>query len=52
MANDELKKLRQEFTKEGIKEAQMAKNQGTVTNLFKCGKCGERKTTYNQVRFI
>ncbi|XP_020893810.1 transcription elongation factor A protein 1 [Exaiptasia diaphana] len=50
MACDELKKLRQEFTKEGIKEAQMAKNAGTETSLFKCGKCGQRKTTYNQLQ--
>ncbi|KAK3736289.1 hypothetical protein QZH41_020753, partial [Actinostola sp. cb2023] len=50
MATDELKMMRQEFTKEGIKEAQLAKNLGTSTSLFKCGKCGLRKTTYNQLQ--
>ena len=50
MASDEMKKLRQQMTKEGIREAQVAKNEGTSTSLFKCGKCGKRKTTYNQVR--
>ncbi|EDO32793.1 predicted protein [Nematostella vectensis] len=50
MASDEMKKLRQEFTKEGIREAQMAKNAGTKTNLFKCGRCGKRETTYNQLQ--
>ena len=48
MASDEMKKLRQQITKEGIREAQVAKNEGTATSLFKCGKCGQRKTSYNQ----
>lgn len=50
MASDEMKLLRQEIAKEGIREAQVAKNQGTETNLFKCGKCGKRKTTYTQLQ--
>jgi transcription elongation factor S-II len=50
MATEEMKKIRQEFTKEGIRESQMAKNTGTVTALFKCMKCGLRKTTYTQVK--
>ena len=50
MASDEMKQLRQEIAKEGIREAQVAKNQGTETNLFKCGKCGKRKTTYTQLQ--
>lgn len=50
MASDEMKQLRQEIAKEGIREAQVAKHQGTETNLFKCGKCGKRKTTYTQLQ--
>lgn len=50
MASDEMKRFRQECAKEGIREAQVAKNQGTETNLFKCGKCGKRKTTYTQLQ--
>ena len=50
MASEAMKQLRQEFSKEGIREAQVAKNQGTETNLFKCGKCGKRKTTYTQLQ--
>lgn len=50
MASDEMKKFRQECAKESIREAQVAKNQGTETALFKCGKCGKRKTTYTQLQ--
>lgn len=45
-----MKRFRQECAKEGIREAQVAKNQGTESNLFKCGKCGKRKTTYTQLQ--
>ena len=50
MASDEMKQFRQECAKEGIREAQVAKNQGTETALFKCGKCGKRRTTYTQLQ--
>ena len=50
MASEEMKKFRQECAKEGIREAQVAKNQGTETDLFKCGKCGKRRTTYTQLQ--
>lgn len=50
MASDEMKKFRQECAKESIREAQVAKNQGTETALFKCAKCGKRKTTYTQLQ--
>ena len=50
MASDEMKKFRQECAKESIREAQVAKNQGTETDLFKCGKCGKRRTTYTQLQ--
>ena len=50
MASDEMKQFRQECAKEGIRDAQVAKNQGTETSLFKCNKCGQRKTTYTQLQ--
>lgn len=49
MASDEMKTLRQQFTKEGIDSAQLATVQGTKTDLLKCGKCNQRNCTYNQV---
>ena len=49
MASEEMKKIRQSMTKESIRDAQMSKNTGTETELFRCGKCGKRKTTYTQV---
>lgn len=49
MASDAMKKVRERFTKEAINDAQMAVSSGTVTDLLKCGKCGKRNCTYNQV---
>ena len=49
MANEDLKELRKKFTKEAINDHQMAKTEGTKTDLLKCGKCGKRNCTYNQV---
>ncbi|XP_045034279.1 transcription elongation factor S-II-like isoform X1 [Daphnia magna] len=50
MASDEMKNIRQKFTKESINDAQLATVQGTQTDLLKCGKCGQRNCTYNQVQ--
>lgn len=50
MASDEMKNIRQKFTKESINDAQLATVQGTQTDLLKCGKCGQRNCTYNQAR--
>ncbi|XP_077991133.1 transcription elongation factor A protein 2-like [Glandiceps talaboti] len=50
MANDDMKKLRKDLTKEAIREAQMATTGGTKTGLLKCGKCKKRNCTYNQVQ--
>ncbi|XP_031988264.1 transcription elongation factor A protein 3 isoform X1 [Corvus kubaryi] len=50
MASDELKKLRNAMTQEAIREHQMAKTGGTVTDLFQCGKCRKKNCTYNQVQ--
>lgn len=49
MASDAMKSLRAKFTKEGIDDHTMAQTGGTVTDLLKCGKCGKRNVTYNQV---
>jgi len=50
MASDEMKDMRNKFTKEGIDSAQLATVQGTKTDLLRCGKCGKRNCTYNQVQ--
>lgn len=50
MASDELKSLRTKFVQEAINDAQLATNQGTKTDLLKCGKCGKRDCTYNQLQ--
>jgi len=49
MASDEMKDLRAKLTKEAIDDHQMAQQGGTKSDLFKCGRCGQRDTTYNQV---
>lgn len=50
MASDELKAVRTKFVKEAINDAQLATNQGTKTDLLKCGKCSKRDCTYNQLQ--
>ena len=50
MASDEVKQQRQAFIKEGIDAAQLAQVEGTKTDLLKCGKCGKRNCTYNQIQ--
>ncbi|XP_009469173.1 PREDICTED: transcription elongation factor A protein 3 [Nipponia nippon] len=50
MASDELKELRNAMTQEAIREHQMAKTGGTITDLFQCGKCKKKNCTYNQVQ--
>ncbi|XP_071116977.1 transcription elongation factor S-II-like [Haliotis cracherodii] len=50
MASNEMKNLRTKFTKEAIDDHQLAKTSGTVTDLLKCGKCGKKSVTYNQVQ--
>lgn len=50
MANDKMKELRAKYTKEAINDHQMAKTEGTTTDLFKCGKCGKNRCTYNQMQ--
>ncbi|CAH1772476.1 unnamed protein product [Owenia fusiformis] len=50
MANEEMQKLRAKYTKESIDDHQMSVSGGTTTDLLKCGKCGKRNCTYNQVQ--
>lgn len=50
MANDEIKQLRDKFTKEAINDAQLAHVQGTKTSMLKCGKCKKKNCTYNQLQ--
>ncbi|XP_043214896.1 transcription elongation factor S-II-like [Amphibalanus amphitrite] len=50
MASDEMKALRDKLNKESINDAQLASVQGTQTDLLKCGKCGKRNVTYNQIQ--
>lgn len=49
MASNEMKQLRQKFTKEGINDAQMSLTGGTKTDLLKCPACKRNNCTYNQV---
>ena len=49
MASEDLKTLRAKLTKEAIDDHQMATTSGTKTDLLKCGRCGKRNCTYNQV---
>lgn len=50
MASDEMKKKREEFTKEAILEHQMSVQEGTPSDMFRCGKCGKNNCTYTQVQ--
>jgi len=50
MASDEVKKQREAFIKEGINDAQLAQVEGTKCSDMKCGKCGKRNCTYNQLQ--
>jgi len=50
MASDDIKKQRDKFVKEGIDNSRLAQVEGTKTDLLKCGKCGKRNCTYNQIQ--
>ncbi|XP_019867405.1 transcription elongation factor S-II [Aethina tumida] len=50
MASDEVKMLRDQFTKEAINYHQLATAQGTKTDMLKCGKCKKKNCTYNQLQ--
>ena len=46
----QIKKQREQFVKEGIDSSRLAQVEGTKTDLLKCGKCGKRNCTYNQIQ--
>lgn len=50
MASDEMRMIRDRFSKESINDAQLATAEGTKTDLLKCGKCKKRNCTYNQLQ--
>ena len=52
MASEEVKKLKEEMLRQSILEAQVPKANLSSSNLFKCSRCGERDTTYNQVQTL
>ena len=49
MASDEMKKLREVYEEQNIKDHQMSVNEGTKTDMFTCGKCKGKACTYTQV---
>lgn len=50
MASDSMKKQREKYTQEAIREHQMSVAEGTPTDMFKCGKCRKYNCTYTQVQ--
>ncbi|CAG2174925.1 unnamed protein product [Oppiella nova] len=50
MASNDMKELRQKFTKEAINDHQMVMTTGTKTDLLKCPACKKSNCTYNQVQ--
>jgi len=50
MASDDLKQERKEMEVQNIKDHQMAKNEGTKTDMFTCGRCKGKACTYNQLQ--
>jgi len=50
MASDEMKKIREQLSREAFMDHQMAVNSGTQSDLFQCGRCKKRNTTYNQLQ--
>jgi len=50
MASKDMQAMRDKFTKEAIDDHQLAVAQGTKTDMLRCGKCGKRNCTYNQLQ--
>jgi len=50
MASEEMKSVRDRFAKESIMDHQMAIQEGTPTEMFRCGKCGKNNCTYSQMQ--
>ncbi|KAM6929055.1 transcription elongation factor A protein 2 [Lycodopsis pacificus] len=50
MASAELKQMRENLTKESIREHQLSKVGGTETDMFICSKCRGKSCSYTQVQ--
>ncbi|CAJ0607090.1 unnamed protein product [Cylicocyclus nassatus] len=50
MASDEVREMRDKFNKAALLEHQMSVQQGTPSDMFKCGKCGKKNCTYTQLQ--
>ncbi|XP_030277845.1 transcription elongation factor A protein 2 isoform X2 [Sparus aurata] len=50
MASAELKQIRENLTKESIREHQLSKVGGTETDMFICNKCHGKSCSYTQVQ--
>jgi transcription elongation factor S-II len=48
MASDDLKKEWEKMQKQNLDDARVADANTVETDEFKCGKCGQRRTTYYQ----
>jgi transcription elongation factor S-II len=50
MASDDLKKEWEAIQKQNIMDAQVHVDNSAETDMFKCGKCGQRRTKYYQMQ--
>ena len=46
----QVKKLREQFIKEGVDASQLAIKQGTLTTQLKCGKCKKNNCTFHEMQ--
>lgn len=52
MASDAMKDLRAKYTEEAINDRQISKDDGAVSDMFACEKCGAKNCTYKQVQLL
>jgi len=50
LANEETKAYRKEVAETMLREAQPGGNARATTDMFRCGKCKQRRTTYHQMQ--
>ena len=50
MASGELKEKRKQFAQYHLEASKTGMGNQTTTDMFKCGKCGRRETTYYQLQ--
>jgi transcription elongation factor S-II len=50
MASEDLKKERQRIAEYHLEAAKLVQLNQTSTDMFRCGKCGKRETTYYQMQ--